>query len=125
MKKLIKTLSAIDGDIYVTSKGSRRLLASFTGRIEIYEKQILIPIFGKVEKGIKSIYASFIVADNVDYHIDIDENTIHSGKVYEATAFVENEKLYFAGLIFHDFDPISNELTFEIRDRELIEKLTK
>jgi len=41
----------------------------------------------------------------------------------EATGDVECEALHFAGLRFEDSDPLRNELTFEITDLELIQKL--
>lgn len=125
MEKLIKTISVADGELYVISAGRRYLVARFDGRIEIVEKTNLVPILGTVQKGTKTIYASFIVCGDLEYQQEQNSSLIHSGKVYEAVAYVENEKTIFAGLQFEDSNPIENELVFHITDLELIQKLLK
>lgn len=123
MDRKIKTIPAESGELYVISAGSRFELACFTGRVEVIEHTTLVPILGKVEKGTKKIYASFIVCGDIEYQREISEDFIHSGKVYEAAADVNGERLFFSGLRFEDSDPFTNELTFEITDMELIRKL--
>lgn len=123
MNRIIKTIPATDGELYVTSAGQRLPLAHFSSRVEITESTKLVPILGTVQKGMKTIYASFIVCGNLEYQREINSEFIHSGKVYEAAADVDNERLCFAGLRFEDSDPLKNELVFEITDLELIRKL--
>ena len=123
MKRIIKTLPCEDGRLFATSAGERREFAQFSGRVEITEHTALVPILGQIHKGTKRIYASFIVCEDVAYTRQIEESFIHSGKVYDATADVAGRQLTFAGLHFTDSDPIRNELTFEITDVELIQKL--
>lgn len=125
MNMIIKTLPVIDGELFVISAGQRLPLARFSGRIEITENTKFVPILGTVQKGIKTIYASFIVCGDLEYQRETDVNKIHSGKVFEALADVEGERLEFAGLRFEDSDPLKNELVFEITDLELIQKLLK
>lgn len=67
MQRLIKSLPAANGELYVTSAGLRQALARFTGMVEITEKQTTVPILGSIQKGTKRIYASFIVCDDIDY----------------------------------------------------------
>lgn len=123
MDRKIKTIPAESGELYVISAGSRFELARFTGRVEVIEHTTLVPILGKVEKGTKKIYASFIVCGDIEYQREMPEDFIHSGKVYEAAADVNGERLWFSGLRFEDSDPLTNELIFEITDMELIRKL--
>ncbi len=124
-ERLIKTLPCECGELYATSAGQRRLLARFNGRIEIIEHTTLVPMLGTVQKGTKTIYASFMLCGNLEYQREADYQSIHSGKVYDAIADVEGERLSFAGMRFEDSDPINNELVFNITDLELIQKMLK
>lgn len=123
MKTVIKTLPAANGSLFVISAGQRLPLADFSGFVKITEDLRQIPMLGTVQKGLKKIYASFVVCGNLEYHREINEDFINSGKVFEAVADVENERLYFAGLRFEDSDPLKNELIFEVTDLELVKKL--
>jgi len=122
MDRVIKTIPATDGELYVISAGERLPLAAFNGKVEITERTKLIPILGTVQKGTKRIFASFIVCGNLEYHWRIEDDFIHSGKVYEAVAYVNGEKIHFAGLRFEDSNPVNNVLVFEITDLALIQK---
>ncbi len=123
MERIIKSLSAANGELYVTSAGQRKALARFNGVVEIKEKQTLVPLLGATQKGTKSIYASFIVCGDIDYQMEIRGGFIHSGKIYDAVADIEGVRTILAGLRFEDSDPIKNQLVFEITDTELIQKL--
>lgn len=123
MNKLMKSIPAENGELYVTSAGRRQLLAYFDGNIEISERQAYVPILGTVQKGTKRIFASFVICENIDYQTEVSDCFIHSGKVYDAIADVMNEKITFAGLRFMDSDPIKNTLVFEITDLELVKRL--
>lgn len=123
MFTLIKTLEALNGELFVTSAGQRKQLARFTGEVKINEETMLIPVLGRTEKGVKKIYASFIVCGDLGYSRPLTDDSIHSGKIFDITADVNGERLLFAGLRFEDSDPIENTLTFEITDLELIKKL--
>ncbi len=46
-----------------------------------------------------------------------------AGKIFEIKASTEGKRLEFVRLRFEDFDPLKNELVFEIPDLELIQKL--
>ena len=122
MKRVIKEIPAADGELQVVSAGRRQSLAHFQGRVEICEYTTTIPVLGAVQKGTKQIYASFIVC-GMEYHREIDDGFIHSGKVYEAAANVQGKRLHFAGMRFADSNPVSNELVFCIPDLELIQAL--
>lgn len=123
MDRIIKTIPVTDGQLYVIAAGQRLPTARFRGRIEITENTKLVPILGTVQKGTKTVYASFIVCGDLEYQREIDNGFIHSGKVFEAAADVECERIHFAGLQFEDSDPVKNELIFRIADMELIQKL--
>lgn len=125
MNRIIKTIPATEGELYIISAGKRHLLANFNGCIAVREVTELIPILGTVQKGTKTIQASFIVCGDLEYQREISNGLINSGKVYEAIADVEGEKIFFAGLRFENSDPIKNELIFEITDLELIEKFMR
>lgn len=125
MKRLIKSIPVANGELRVISAGQRRPLAHFTGRVEIIEDTKTVPLLGTMQTGMKTVYASFIVCGGIDYHCKLDDSFIHSGKIYEATADVNNEIIDFAGLRFEDSNPMENELTFSINDLELVEKLLK
>lgn len=60
MKTLIKTLTVTDGQMNVIKAGRRISLLQFSGNIEIFETQTAVNILGKLSKGIKKIYASFM-----------------------------------------------------------------
>ena len=122
-KRIIKTIPAENGELYVISAGQRLLLANFSGRVEIVEHTALVSILGTVQRGTKTIYASFIACEDLEYQREIENGFIHSGKVYDALADVKGGRITFAGLRFSDSDPIRNELIFEITDLELIQKL--
>lgn len=123
MDRLIKTLTCERGELYVTSAGRRFLLANFKGRIEIFENMRLVPRLGTLQKGTKKIYASIMICGNLEYQREVDDDFIDSGKVFDAVADVEGEKIIFSGMTFEDSDPIENELIFNITDLELIQKL--
>lgn len=123
MNRIIKSIHAENGELFVISTGRRLPLAGFSGRVEIVEHQRLVPVLGTVQKGTKSIYASFIVCGDLEYRQEPAGDLIHSGKVFEAVADVDGERLNFAALRFEDNNPLNNELVFEITDLELIQKL--
>lgn len=122
MDKTIMTIPAENGKLFEISAGKRYMLADFSGRVEITEHTNFVPILGKMEKGTKSIYATFIVCGNLEYQKEDGYESIHSGKVYEAAADINCERISLAGLHFIDSDPVNGELIFEIADRELIQK---
>ncbi len=124
MDKVINIIPATNGELYVISSGKRLPLARFEGRVKIIERTKFVPILGTVQKGTKTIYASFIVCGDLEYQREIDNGYIHSGKVYDVFADVDGERIYFAGLRFEDSVPLKNELVFEITDLELIQKLS-
>ena len=111
-----------EGTLYVISAGQRLMLARFNGKVKITEKTSLVPVLGTVQKGTKRIIASFVVCGDPEYYMNVDNGFINSGKVYEAVADVDGERIYFAGLRFEDSEPLKNELVFEITDLELIRK---
>ena len=121
---VVKVLGIRNATLRVISAGRRLPLAKFCGKIEIIEKQSNVPVLGRLCKGEKKIYASFILCEEVDYHTD---DAFHSGKVYEAIGEVEGEntceRLVFSGLRFKDNDPVSGAITFDIADLDLIKKL--
>lgn len=119
----IKVIPANDGELYMTSGGRRYCIARFNGRVEIEEKQTRVAILGTLQKGTKRIFASFVVCGDVDFQRGFGFESIDSGKVFEAQAIVNGERLAFAGLRFEDSDPLKNELIFEIPDLELIQKM--
>ncbi len=119
----IKVIPADNGELYMTSGGRRYCIARFSGRVEIEERQNRVARLGTLQKGIKRIFASFVVCGDVDFHNGFGFDAVDSGKVFEAQAVVSGERLAFAGLRFEDSDPLENELVFEIPDLELIQKL--
>lgn len=123
MNCIIKTLPADNGTLYITAAGQRKTLARFTGVIEVTERQVEVSVLGASHKGVKRIYASFVVCDDIEYQMKVDDSTIHDGRIFDAVADVCGERLSFAGLVFEASDPIKGTLTFEIRDQELIVKL--
>ena len=123
MERTIKTLTASDGQLYMTTVGRRYKIADFTGFIEIRERQTRIPVLGRIQNGVKSVFASFVICGDVDFVRGYDYSSILSGRVFDASAFVENEKLVFSGLRYQESDPLTNTLTFEVTDLELIRKL--
>lgn len=123
MDRLIKTLPCDNGTLSVTSAGQRLPLAKFTGRVEITERTNMIPILGTVQKGAKTIYASFMVCGDLEYQRESGPDYIHSGMIFDAMGDVMGERITFAGMCFEDSDPIANELTFRISDLELVKKL--
>lgn len=124
MRTLIKTMDVTDGQMSMTKAGRRVPLARFSGRVNIFETQSNVSILGQTAKGVKKIYASFIICNDIDYSSDAE---IDSASVYEAVATVqgehERERLLFAGLRFEDSDPVQGSVTFEVTDLELIRKL--
>lgn len=124
MKTLIKTLNIENAKLNVITAGRRILIAQFTGKIEITEEQSHVSILGRICRGTKKIYASFILCNDVVYCSDDEFN---SGKVYEAVGDVMGEasceRLIFSGLRFEDSDPVSGSVKFEITDLELIRKM--
>lgn len=124
MKTLIKTLDIQNASLTVITAGRRLPLAQFTGKIEITEHQSMTPVLGRMCKGEKKIYASFILCQDIEYQTD-DE--FHTGKVYEAVGDVQGEhsceRLIFSGLRFEDMDPMNGTVTLEVTDLELIRKM--
>ena len=124
MKTLIKTLDIQNASLTVITGGRRLPLAQFTGKIEITEHQSMTPVLGRMCKGEKKIYASFILCKDIEYQTD-DE--FHTGKVYEAVGDVQGERscerLIFSGLRFEDKDPSDGTVTLEVTDLELIRKM--
>ncbi len=126
MKTLIKTLNIQNASLTVITAGRRLPLAQFTGKIEITKHQSKTPVLGRMCKGEKKIYASFILCQDIEYQTD-DE--FHTGKVYEAVGDVQGEqtceRLIFSGLRYEDMEPVDGTVTFEVTDLELIRKMLK
>lgn len=64
MRTLIKTLSVTDGQMNMIKAGRRIPLAQFSGHINIFEAQSNVSILGQPAKGVKRIYASFIICND-------------------------------------------------------------
>ena len=124
MTTLIKTLNIQNASLTVVTAGRRLPLAQFAGKIEITEHQTIVPVLGRMCKGEKKIYASFILCQDMEYQMEDEFNT---GKVYEAVADVQGERssdrLIFSGLRFEDMDPMNGSVTLEVTDLELIRKM--
>lgn len=124
MITLIKTLDIQNASLNVITAGRRLPLAQFTGKIEITEHRSMTPILGRVCKGEKKVYASFILCQDIEYQTDDEFNT---GKVYEAVGDVQGERscerLIFSGLRFEDMNPLNGTVTLEVTDLELIRKM--
>lgn len=124
MTTLIKTLNIQNASLTVVTAGRRLPLAQFAGKIEITEHQTIVPVLGRMCKGEKKIYASFILCQDMEYQMEDEFNT---GKVYEAVADVQgersSERLIFSGLRFEDMDPMNGSVTLEVTDLELIRKM--
>ena len=124
MTTIIKTLNIQNASLSVITAGRRLPLAQFTGKIEITEHQSMTPVLGRMCKGEKKIYASFILCQNIEYQSD---DTFNTGKVYEAVGDVQGEqsceRLIFSGLRFEDMDPLEGTVTLEVTDLELIRKM--
>ncbi|MCD8067757.1 MAG: hypothetical protein LUE87_02475 [Lachnospiraceae bacterium] len=125
MDRTIKTIQADNGELYIISAGRRYFAAKFTGYVKITERAPLVPILGTLQKGTKSIYASFVVCDDINYESEQVYGMINSGQVYDAYADIRGNRLEFAGLKFEDSNPQKNELVFQITDLKLIESLLK
>ena len=126
MVRTIKTLSITNAELYVITSGMRKLLARFTGEVEIREEQSMVSVLGHRSKGEKRICASFVLCDDMDYQL---EDEFSTAKVYEAIGDVmgseRTENLIFSGLQYEDNDPISENVMFRIADLELIKKMLK
>lgn len=124
MITLIKTLDIQNASLNVITAGRRLPLAQFTGKIEITEHRSMTPILGRMCKGEKKVYASFILCQDIEYQTDDEFNT---GKVYEAVGDVQGERscerLVFSGLRFEDMNPLNGTVTLEVTDLELIRKM--
>lgn len=124
MITLIKTLDIQNASLNVITAGRRLPLAQFTGKIEITEHRSMTPILGRMCKGEKKVYASFILCQDIEYQTDDEFNT---GKVYEAVGDVQGERscerLIFSGLRFEDMNPLNGIVTLEVTDLELIRKM--
>ena len=124
MTTLIKTLKIQNASLTVVTAGRRLPLAQFAGKIEITEHQTIVPVLGRMCKGEKKIYASFILCQDMEYQMEDEFNT---GKVYEAVGDVQgersSERLIFSGLRFEDMDPMDGSVTLEVTDLELIRKM--
>lgn len=124
MTTLIKTLNIQNASLTVVTAGRRLPLAQFAGKIEITEHQTIVPVLGRMCKGEKKIYASFILCQDMEYQMEDEFNT---GKVYEAVGDVQgersSERLIFSGLRFEDMDPMDGSVTLEVTDLELIRKM--
>ena len=124
MITLIKTLDIQNASLNVITAGRRLPLAQFTGKIEITEHRSMTPILGRMCKGEKKVYASFILCQDIEYQTDDEFNT---GKVYEAVGDVQGERscerLIFSGLRFEDMNPLNGTVTLEVTDLELIRKM--
>lgn len=119
----IKVIPANDSELYMVSGGRRHCIAGFNGRVEIEERQAQVAILGTLQKGIKRIFASFIICGDIEFQKGFGFASVNSGRVFEIRASVSGERLVFAGLRFEDSDPLKNELIFEIPDLELIQKM--
>lgn len=126
MKRTLKRLDATKAKLYSIAAGRRKHIADFTGEIAIVEHQSMVPVLGQICKGEKKIYASFMMCNDIDYYM---KEEYQSGKIYEAACTVtgeeESEALLFAGMRYNDMDPVTGQVTFEITDLGLIQKMLK
>lgn len=123
LKTLIKRIPVNNAELFAVSSGNRLKMAEFKGEVQIFEKQQLIPVLGQMKEGVKSVHASFVVADDVEYTCREAFDLINALSIFDAVGECSGETVHFYGLEFTDNDPIAGELTFEIRDLRLVERL--
>lgn len=122
---LIKQIPLNNGELFAISNGNRRYIANFTGNVEIHEDKKLIPILGQIKEGARSIYASFVVSDDIEYKDSQAFGLINNINIFESVGECFGEVIHFYGMEFIDNDPVNNELRFKINDLKLIERLLK
>lgn len=115
----LKSLDIDHGELYLTKGGRRKRLAEFAGRIDIKEEQKRVPILGQLYPGAKSIRAAFVVPRDVF----LDDSDITAAAVYGAAVDVSGRRYQLDGMTYTGMDCITNEVSFEINDPELIKML--
>ncbi len=103
MKRIIKTLQAINGKMYVVMAGRRLLLFECSAEIELLEESVNVPVLGKGNI-IKSRNVALLITFNQLPSFEVDENSL-SGFDFEGDVLKSDgcyETLVFSNCLLVD-----------------------
>lgn len=127
MKRLIKTLTGENGQLYMVQNGNRVLLADCIPKLEIYEEITPIPIKGK--RGVvKKRHISFVLCGEPELTREVDTGFFRTVKRFDLAADFQRtdgvfETLFFDALIPEEID-LDGDWTFWLQDdTERLKKL--
>ena len=103
---LLKTIPLSDGRLYATTGGMRCLLATTIPVLEVYEKEITVPIMGKGRTVKKTVYSLVLCGDN-EFTRDVDIEYLQNVTAFDLTAQVQRTDGVFEVITFNNIEPES------------------
>jgi hypothetical protein len=126
MKRLVKTLTGENGQLYTVQDGNRVLLANCIPRLEIYEEITPIPVKGR--RGVvKKRHISLVLCGEAEMTREVDTGFFRTVKRFDLSADFQRmdgvfETLFFDALIPVEID-LDGDWRFEALDNpELLKK---
>ena len=100
---LLKTIPLSDGRLYATADGMRCLLASTVPVLEVYEKEIAVPIMGRGRTVKKTAYSLILCKDN-EFTREVDNEYLKNITAFDLTAQAQREDGIFEVIRFNNLD---------------------
>lgn len=127
MKRLIKTLTGENGQLYTVQDGNRVLLARCTPKLEIYEEAEPIRIMGASGK-VKKRHVSLVLCGEPELTREVDTEFFRMVTGFDFSADFQRtdgvfETLFFNALIPEEID-LDGDWTFWMQDNpEVLKRL--
>ena len=128
MKTLVKTIQGERGELYITTNGNRYKLADCAPLIEVWEHTDRVTILGKTSYGVKRIYLSLVLCEDMELTRPVDVAFLRKVDVFALVTDVQRTDGAFERLNLDNLSPDIIELdgrwTFMLPEkRELMNKL--
>ena len=100
---LLQTIQLSDGELYATTNNRRCLLSTTVPVLEVYEKEITVPIMGK-GRTVKKTVCSLVLCSDNEFTRKVDAEYLKSITAFDLTAQVQREDGVFEVVKFSNID---------------------
>ena len=103
---LLQTIPLSDGELYATTDNRRCLLSTTVPVLEVYEKEIAVPIMGRGRTVKKTAYSLILCKDNV-FTREVDNEYLQSVTAFDLMAQMQRADGVFEVITFNNKAPES------------------
>lgn len=100
---LLQTIPLSDGELYATTDNRRCLLSTTVPVLEVYEKEIAVPIMGRGRTVKKTAYSLILCKDN-EFTREVDNEYLKNITAFDLTAQAQREDGIFEVIRFNNLD---------------------